>query len=233
VDADVSANGRYVVFSSAASDLVPGSGSDSQVYLRDTCIGATGCTPATILISAGPSGPGNFGSQHPRITPDARYVVFDSGATNLLPPGGDVNPFLDIYVHNTCIGGPDGCTPSNIRVTRATDGGETNERSARPSISADGRFVAFESQADNLVSGFAGSFLFHVFATDTCIGAAGCNPKTTLLSQVDGILGNSGSRTAVISPDGIFVDFESMASNLVDGDTNGVSDIFLSGSGVP
>jgi Tol biopolymer transport system component len=233
VDADISANGRYVVFSSVAPDLVPGSGSESQVYLRDTCMGVADCTAATILISVGPSDPGNFGSLHPRITPDARSVVFDSGANNLLPPGGDANAFSDIYVHDTCIGGPDGCVPSNIRVTRAANGGETNERSLRPSISADGRFVAFESQADNLVSGFPSSFFFHVFATDTCIGATGCTQKTNLLSQVNGSLGNSGSSSAVISPDGRFVDFESAAANLVSDDTNGVGDIFLSGSGLP
>jgi Tol biopolymer transport system component len=233
VDSDISADGRYVVFASVATDLVPGSGSGFQVYLRDTCIGVGSCTAATTLISVGPSAPGNALSRHPRITPDARYVVFDSAATNLLPPGGDTNAFADIYVRDTCIGGPDACEPSNIRVTKSASGGETNDSSFRPSISADGRFVAFESLADNLVTGFPSSFFSHVFATDTCIGATGCTPKTNLLSQVDGSLGNSGSVSAVISPDGAFVDFESSAANLVDGDTNEVDDIFLAESGLP
>jgi hypothetical protein len=184
-------------------------------------------------VSAGPSGSGNALSLHPRITPGARFIVFDSAASNLLPPGGDTNAFSDIYVHDTCIGVSGSCTPNNLRVTRSSDGGETNDSSMRPSISADGRFVAYESLADNLVSGFPSSFFSHVFATDTCIGATGCTPKTNFLSQVDGSIGNSGSRSAVISPDGVFVDFESSASNLVTADTNGVGDVFLSGSGLP
>jgi len=231
-DADISADGRYVVFSSVATDLVADSGTASQIYLRDTCIGG-GCTATTVLISAGPSEPGDALSLHPRITPDARYVAFDSAATNLLLPGGDTNFYSDIYVHDTCIGGPGDCPPTNIRVTRAFDGGETNESSVRPSISADGRFLAFESQADNLVAGFPSSLFVHVFATDACTGVEGCEPKTNFLSQVDGHPGNSGSRNAVISPDGKFVDFESRASELVTGDTNGVDDIFLIGPGLP
>ena len=87
----------------------------------------------------------------PSTSADGRFVAFESLATNLVM--GDTNFFVDIFVRDTCVGGPAGCTPSTIRVSVDSAGTEGNGASVRPTISADGRFVAFSSAASNLVAG--------------------------------------------------------------------------------
>lgn len=137
--------GRYVTFLSLATNLVPGglSAGVTRVYLRDMCTGApTGCTPTTTLIAV--AGDDTF-IDAPSISADGRYVAFSSTASDLVP--GDTNAAQDVFVYDSCIGAPSGCTPSTVRVSVALDGTQGTDTSLRPTISADGRFVAFDSLA--------------------------------------------------------------------------------------
>ena len=112
----------------------------------------------------------------PSISSDGRFVVFASDATNLVP--GDNNGFADIFLRDTCNGAPSGCTPTTTLISVAADGSAANGASAAPSISPDGRYVAFDSIAANLVldnssSSTAGSSVSAAsesFLRDTCHG---------------------------------------------------------------
>jgi Tol biopolymer transport system component len=148
----------------------------------------------------------------PVISADGRFVAFESAATNLVP--GDTNGFSDIFVRDLTAG-------TTTRVSVDSAGRQANGKSFRPVISADGRHVAFESVATNLVPGDTNG-LSDVFVRDLMTG------KTTRVS-VDSVgrQANGPSSSAAISADGRFVAFESDATNLVVGDTNGKRDVFV------
>jgi len=137
----ISGNGRYVAFTSAATDLVTaGTSGALNVFLRDTCFSAAACTPTTILVS--PNVNDSFG---PALSLDGRYVTFTNGITG----GCDYyscspNDYLAV-IHDTCAGVASGCTASTTTVSLANDGSKPNDTSADPQalISADGRFVVF------------------------------------------------------------------------------------------
>ena len=226
-DPSISGDGRFVSFRSGASNLVAGDTNGLQdIFVRDTCIGATGCTPSTACVSVATDGTeGNSDSSFPSISANGRFVTFASSASNLV--AGDTNATADIFVRDTCFGAT-GCTPSTIRVSVASDGAQANERNIFPSISADGRFVAFLSSAANLITNDANSVVDDVFVRDTCLGATGCTPSTSLVSvATDGAQANNGSFFLSISADGRFVAYDSFASNLGTGDTNDVMDVFV------
>ncbi len=225
-DASVNDDGRFVVFRSEATNLVTGDGNGTtDVFLRDTCIGATSCTPSTIRVSVDSSGAeGNGFSGNPSISSSGRFMVFESLADNLVT--GDTNFANDIFLRDTCIGATS-CTPSTIRVSESTGGTEGNLSSDGPRVSGTGRFVAFQSLADNLVTG-DGNVTSDAFLRDTCMGATSCTPSTIRLSVTTGGLeGNGFSEEAFVSDGGRFVTFGSFSTNLVPGDTNGASDVFL------
>jgi TonB family protein len=143
-------------------------------------------------------------------------VAFSSDASNLVP--GDTNGKPDVFVH-------DRQTGRTTRVSVASDNVQANSGSCSPSISADGRYVAFESSADNLVPGDTNGTL-DVFVNDRLTG------RTTWVSG--NAESNANRRNISISADGRFVAFRSDASGLVPGDTNGKSDIFVhEGTGLP
>jgi archaellum component FlaF (FlaF/FlaG flagellin family) len=227
----ISGTGRYVTFQSTGTDLVPGPASGfADIYVRDTCIGApNGCTPGTVRVSVDSNGNlANGNSRSPAISADGRYVAFDSSATNLVPNDTQVNGTADVFLRDTCIGAPAGCVPSTIRLSVTPSGGQSNGDSRNPTISADGRFVTFNSSATDLVPGGTNGQL-HVFLRDTCGGAAAvCVPATGIVSvATDGTQGNGPSIPQYLSAGGRFVAFGSAASNLVAGDTNGRADAFV------
>src|SRR6266851_1450886 len=224
--AAVSADGRFVAFQSEANNLVAGDTNAAiDIFVRDTCLGATGCTPSTVRVSVASDGTqANGDSAVPSISADGRFVSFGSLASNLV--AGDTNAFGDVFVRDTCLGAT-GCTPSTVRVSVASDGTQTGGGGSRFLISPDGRFVAFESGASDLVVGDTNAAL-DIFVRDTCLGATGCTPSTVRVSVAsDGTQANDHSFGAAISSDGRFVAFSSGASNLVVGDTNAASDIFV------
>src|SRR5216683_2703723 len=229
--AAVSADGRFVAFQSEANNLVAGDTNAAiDIFVRDTCLGAAGCTPSTVRVSVASDGTqGDDTSDSFSISADGRFVAFESDASNLV--AGDTNLATDIFIRDTCLGAT-GCTPSTVRVSVASDGTQTGGGGSRFSISPDGRFVAFESGASNLVVGDTNA-ASDIFVRDTCLGATGCTPSTVRVS-VGATFGfpqaNGSSSRAAISSDGRFVAFQSDASNLVAGDTNGVGDVFLAGT---
>jgi YVTN family beta-propeller protein len=226
-----SANGRFVAFASLATNLI-GAGNDSNgfqdVFLFDTCLGASPCTPGISRVSVANDGSEADGPSHsPAISADGRFISFVSSATNLLGPGGDTNGLPDIYLRDTCLGGDGGCVPSTLRVS---EGSEPDDFSDSPAISGNGRYVVFRSAATNLLGpGSDTNGHPDIFLRDTCLGAdPACVPSTVRVSEAtDGTPGNGSSEDPAVSVDGRFVVFSSLANTLVGGDSNGGSDVFL------
>lgn len=204
----ISADGRCVAFYSAASNLVPSDANDViDVFVHDR---QTGQTQRTSVASTGTEGNGY--SNHPALSADGRFVAFESSASNLVP--GDTDDFPDIFVHDRQSG-------QTTRVSIAAMGGHANSGSGAPSISADGRFVAFGSWASNLVPDDTNEF-FDVFVHDRQT-----SQQTRVSVTAMGAEGNESSYGPCISADGRFVVFGSLASNLVEGDTNDEADVFV------
>ena len=229
----ITPDGRYVAFSSSGS-----SAGTWNVYMRDTCDGvSSGCTPTTVLVSAASDGtPGDQNSLPQAVDSSGRFVAFDSWATNLVSNGPtDGNDHL--FLRDTCIGAPSGCTPSTTWLDSggaAGAGGGALDVSVIPGISADGRLVVFSTNQINLVSqNVHGNG--NAYVRDACTGvASGCTPSTQLASiGNDGSIGNDPSDVdgrPDMSSDGRFIAFASLASNLVPGDTfpaGGWKDIFV------
>jgi Tol biopolymer transport system component len=203
----ISADGRYVAFESLANNLVTGdTNTASDVFIHDT---QTGTTTRVSVDSSGTQGDNS--SSAPSISADGRYVAFDSIATNLV--AGDTNAYYDVFIHDTQTG-------TTTRVSVDSNGTEGDSDSYYPSISADGRYVAFESDATNLVAGDTNS-VPDIFIYDTQTG-------TTTRVSVDssGTQGDNSSSAPSISADGRYVAFQSDATNLVADDTNAYSDVF-------
>jgi len=156
----------------------------TAIFLRDTCLGApAGCSPQIIPISLAWDGAEpNAASSSPSVTTNGRFVVFASEANNLVK--GDSNGWSDIFRRDTCISATSACVPTTIRLSIAPDGAQANGPSFAPAISPDGRFVAFNSSATNLVrpdlnAASAGPNP-PLFLRDTCFGAtSGCVPATS------------------------------------------------------
>jgi Tol biopolymer transport system component len=207
-DISISADGRYVAFQSYASNLVPGdTNNSSDVFVRDRLTGATE------RVSVNFDGTqANGDSQNPSISADGRYVAFESVASTLVP--GDTNGMSDIFIH-------DRQTGTTERVSVASDGTQGNSYSGAPSISADGRYVAFYSGASNIVPGDTNG-QYDIFVRDMQTGTT-----ERVSVATNGAQGNGDSNGPSISADGRYVSFASVASTLVSGDTNGMSDIFI------
>jgi hypothetical protein len=148
------------------------------------------------------------------VSSDHRYAVHVLASTDGVTeiPGTTQN----IFVRDTCAGAPSGCVPSEKLVSIGVGGNLADGGSFSPSISADGRYVAFLSSARNLVDGGDTNGVTDVFVRDTCAGAAaGCTPSTQRASVAsDGIEANGGSTSATIDATGRYITFESAATNL-------------------
>jgi Tol biopolymer transport system component len=229
----VASGGRYVAFQSTATNLVstPSSGTQ-QLYWRDMCTGvASGCTPATSLVSVASDGtsPGNGPSVEPALSSDGRYVVFASQATNFIGAGFVSGTPQQVYERDMCAGAS-GCTPSTTLLSVATDGSSpANAFSDHPVTDQSGRYVLFGSKASNLISAKTNGFE-QIFARDTCIGASSCTPRTVIISvAADGTtIGNGDSLYPAITTQSHFAAFLSFANNIVGDDTTPtLEDIFL------
>ena len=207
-EASISADARFVAFWSDASNLVGGDTNGVEdVFVRDR---QTGTTELVSVATGGTQG--NARSRYPSISSDGRFVVFWSDASNLV--AGDTNGSADVFVRDRLSG-------TTERVSLAAGGAQGNADSLGPSISASGRFVAFWSLATNLVAGDTNAWN-DVFVRDR-------QSATTERVSVatGGAQGDFNSYDPSISADGRFVAFESGATNLVAGDTNGSFDVFL------
>jgi len=206
--AAISADGRFVAFESNATNLVPGDTNGlTDIFVNDH--GAGGTIRASVdSLGRQANGP----SFNPATSADGRFVAFESSATNLVT--GDTNGVADIFVRDLLTG-------KTTRVSVDSLGRQANGPSFNPAISADGRFIAFESDATNLVAGDTNGKR-DVFVHDVTAG-------TTVRVSVDslGRQANGASFNPAMSGDGVFVAFESDATNLVAGDTNGQRDVFV------
>ena len=204
----ISADGRFVAFMSYASNLVPGDGNSSaDVFVHDRLTGAT----ERVSVSTGGS-QANADAKMPAISFDGRFVTFESYASTLA--SGDSNARIDIFVR-------DRLTGTTERVSVSSRGRQANEHCHAPSISADGRFVAFESYSSNLADS-DNNRDSDVFVRDRTSGTT----ERASLNSSD-TQGNADSGAASISADGRFVAFWSHASNLVGDDRNSVADVFV------
>jgi Tol biopolymer transport system component len=259
----ISATGRYVAFDSDAA-LTPGSDAGSvtvfgrtlrpsNVFVRDRVTGRTTLVSRSStglpgraayggsITSAGVPGEGRFPfpvSFDPAISSDGRFIAFTSLAADMVPSDSHVG-FSDVFVYDT----------SKSRMTWVSvdsQGRQSNGNSYLPSISADGRYVSFTSDASNLVSGDTNSY-GDVFVRDLKTGkttrvsvssggaqADGCAlslpiPSTLPVSApcAANIVTGGPYPSSSISGDGRYVEFDDLAANLVSGDTNGTWDVFV------
>ncbi len=179
----ISSDHRYLAFVAPVPDPTSdASTGPTNVYVRDTCAGvAESCAPATTLISVAADGSAaNGASGAPSISADGRYVSFVSTASNLVAAGSSGNG--EIFVRDTCTGAPTGCVPATTLVSLAADGSFANGPSDSPYLSANGRYVVFQSSATNLLPD-AVSSAPGIYMRDLCTGGpSGCQVSTVLLS---------------------------------------------------
>jgi Tol biopolymer transport system component len=195
----LSYDGRFVAFESIAPNLVPDDFNErDDVFVRDR---VAGTTERVSVDSFGDEG--DQSSSDPDLSPDGRFVAFLSLATDLVPD--DANGLADVFVH-------DRQTQRTERVSVALGGGDPDDNSNDPAVSADGRYVAFQSWASNLVPGDAngGSDVF-VYDRST-----GITERVSV--AFDGGDPDGNSFVPSISDDGRWVAFQSGASNLTDED---------------
>lgn len=212
----ISSDGRFVLFLSNATNLL-GAGSDTNgswdAFVHDRQSGSTA------RVSVGSAGlQANSDSRQATLSSDGRFVVFQSSSTNLGSTSSDTNGALDVFLH-------DRQTATTERVSLGVGGVQANSDSHTPSVSSDGRYVAFMSLATNLLGAGADTNNANdVFVRDRVT-------MTTVRLSVGpgGVEGNGNSAWPSISGDGRYVAFSTGASNFVaaGGDTNGASDVYV------
>lgn len=208
-EADVTPDGRFVAYSDSAIQVSPDSNSTNDVFVLDRQ------NNTVERVSVDDTGAeANGPSSAPSISSDGRFVAFHSGASNLV--AGDNNDETDIFVYDR--------TNDTVEIV-SVDSAENigNQRSINPSISGDGRFVVFQSEATNLVTGDTARE--DIFLRDRTAGTTVRISVNPMPGEGNG-QGNGDSSEPVISTNGDFVVFSSFASNFVSGDT-AVQDIFL------
>jgi Tol biopolymer transport system component len=204
----ISADGRYVAFASRATNLVPHDTNRTQdVFIHDRLTGTT----RRVSVSA-TGREANGGSEDPAISADGKLVAFDSGASNLVR--GDTNHANDVFVRNLARG-------ITWRVSRRSDETQGALNSFSPAISAHGRYVAFASGSALVRDDTNRNY--DVYVRDRLLGTT----QRVSVSSSEGQARGLSGETLAISPHGRFVAFSSMAADLVAGDTNRNSDVFL------
>ena len=203
----ISGDGQFVAFDSVATTLVSGdSNVVADVFVHDR---ATDATERVSVTSAG--GQANGTSTRPALDGVGNLVVFDSSATNLV--AGDTNQSLDVFVH-------DRTTGTTVRVSVSSEEAQSPDGGHSPSISDDGRFVAFVSTSALIPEDANGAE--DIYVRDL---VAGTTERVSVSST--GEEGNSSTTATSISADGRWVVFSSFATNLVPNDTNGHFDSFI------
>jgi hypothetical protein len=204
----ISYDGRYIAFTSRANNLVTDdtNGVD-DIFVHD-CVNHS--TQRISLHSGGSQANGE--SSYSNISDNGRFITFKSSATNLV--GNDQNNKWDVFIHDIDTGVTE-------RVSISSNGSEGNDYSYRSSVSQDGRYVAFDSNASNLVNADANN-VSDIFLRDRQ------NDITTRVSVNSlGEEGNKQSYSAKISNNGKYIIFTSAASNLEPNDTNNANDVFI------
>jgi Tol biopolymer transport system component len=215
-DPAISADGVVVAFSSFASNLVPGDTNGAwDVFVHDRASGTTqrvSVTPAGGQASGDSGGEWGLQGDGVDLSADGRWVAFFSTAPDIVPVDG--NGTSDVFVRDLLVG-------KTWRVSVTSAGGEAHGASTWPSLSHDGRFVAFSSVAPDLVA-VDGNGASDVFVHDLLTGAT---ERVSVSSA--GTEGTGASIYPVISPDASVVGFSSYAPDLVPLDGNGLLDTFV------
>jgi len=215
----ISSDGTYLVFA-APSTLLPGSNTPPENNVSDVYL-FNRATSTLKRISVSSNGvAGDSASYSPSISASGEYVAFISLATNLAPCNGTC--WADLYLHEVATG-------KTERLVKGIDGLPANDSSSNPTLSDDGRFVAFISSASNLVQGDSND-------CETLIGHCPdvflLDRTTNMITRVSvssgGAQSNGRNFSPQISGDGQAVVFTSRSDNLVNGDTNNVADVFTS-----
>ena len=214
----ISADGRFVAFTSEATTLVDNDTNGvADIFVHDRQEGQT-----TRVSVPSNGAQGNDSSHTPSISGDGRYVAFASNADNLIPNDtaecwawGPFETCIDIFVHDRLSG-------QTKLVSRRKDGTQANQHSISPAISANGRYVVFRSDSSNLTQPEYGTD-FHIFRHDL---QEGDTIKVSVHSN--GTDGDGSSWSPAISADGNIIAFSSEAANLIDNDPNGArADVFV------
>lgn len=204
----VSADGRWIAFYSAASNFVAGDTNNMlDIFLHDRVTGTT------VLASRGINGAANDGSYEASLSGDGRYVAFWSDANNLVV--GDTNGINDVFVY-------DRVAQTTERVSVSSSGAQIADGgSFEPAISDDGRRVAFWTDSIDLFDLRANA------AADVVVHDRRSRTTVRVSAKTDGSAGNHYSYTPAISPDGLYVSYDTETTDLVAGDTNNEIDVLL------
>jgi Tol biopolymer transport system component len=202
---EISDDGRYIVFNSLATNLVAGATNGTQhVYVKDMTTGAV------VRASVNDAGePGNRPSQQPAISGDGRVVAFQSSSTNFTT--SPLFNTLQVFVRVL----PDGLTTLETPAAAAVA-----RRSGVPTLSVDGRYLAFESEAA-LDTADLDNGTPDIYLRDRTAGT------TALASLSPNMVSGANSGRPSISGDGRWVVFDSLDELLVHGDAGGLNDVFL------
>lgn len=208
----ISRDGRYVIFSSLATNLVPNDTNGLEdVFLHDRQTGTT--TRVSVDSNGNQATTTSFDYASANdISDDGRYILFSHIGDNLVP--NDTNNAVDVFVH-------DRQTETTTRVSVDNNGLEANDHSQGYRFAADNRYVVLSSNATNLVATDANSQQSDIFVYDRQT-----ETMTLVSTDSNGVQGNDYSFNANFSADGQYVVFESTSTNLIANDTNNKTDVF-------
>jgi len=213
----ITPDGRYVVFLSRATDLITAptdTNNAADVFVRDLMLKTT----TLVSINAAGTAAGNGASENPRITPDGRFVVFDSAASDLVPPSIDTNGKRDVFLRDLVMK-----TTTLISVD-STGAASATGNSFAPYISTNGVRIAFQSTASDLLAGTVdANGVDDVYLRDLAAGTT----QLVSVNQGGASAGDAASQLQGLSADGHAVLFTSDASDLVAGDANAAIDVFV------
>jgi hypothetical protein len=249
VGPSMDATGRYVVYTSSSTNVLqtttlipppvtnPLTNGTSNIFLRDTCLGISGgCSPNEVLVDLGPD---NVIANGPSYSPvvnsnGANIVAYVSLGTDLVSGSLFDGTTPQVFGTNPCVAVTAGCLVTTSLVSSPDGVTPGNGPSIEPSISSEGRFIAFASTATNLVQG-ATTGAQEIYVRDTCFGQTStCQPTTYLVSAAPtpGVVtpadGTSSEPVVVSGTTGQFVVFSSTATNLVSG-SSGTPEIYRVG----
>ena len=201
----ISADGRFITYEANATTLVPGV-SGQQIYLHDTQTSVAFPNGQTTLVSKDNSGAPSDGSikTNPAISADGRFITYEANATTLVPGASG----QQIYLHDTqtSVAFPNGQT---TLISKNNSGTAGDGLSKTPTISNDGRFIAFASASSNMVIGISGA---QIYRHDTQASVAFPNGQTIPVSINDsGVAGVGLSTGPAITSDGSAIAFVSTA----------------------
>lgn len=213
----VSGNGQFVVYRSVANTIVGGDTNNvPDIFIYDRAVNANA---RVNVSSAGAQANNEDGNSDFTVSDNGMLIAFESIATNLV--SGDANAKRDIFIR-------DRQNNTTCRISLTPDGFEANGDSYEPFISGNGDHVVFTSTATNLVSGDTNGHADIFIWSRATAGSASCAGSISRVSvSSEGVQGNGGSARGVVNDSGRYIAYWSVASNLVDGDTNGFPDFFL------